>query len=336
MKLLIVTQVVDTEHPILGFFHRWIEEFAKHCEQVHVICLQAGTHSLPENVTVHSLEKEAGSSRLKRLWLFYKYIWQLRHEYDNVFVHMNQVYVILGGLLWRVWGKKIGLWYMHGTVSSSLKVAEKITHSIFSGSKKSFRLASRKLLVTGHGIDTEHFCYSGEQKTFDLITVGRIGQSKNLMVQIDVVKELAEQGVDISLMVVGGAVTQAEKRYEGELHSYAKQCSLEDRIKFIGRVPQSDLPAMLSKAKVFVTTAQNGSLDKAILEAMSCGLTVVSIAPGAASLPLGSNQVSTETQLTRQIKKVLESGVFKNQTNAQYVKEHHSIKSLIPKILQRY
>lgn len=30
MKLLIVTQVVDTEDPALGFFVRWIEELARH------------------------------------------------------------------------------------------------------------------------------------------------------------------------------------------------------------------------------------------------------------------------------------------------------------------
>ena len=32
MKLLIVTQAVDTEDPVLGFFVRWIEELGKHVE----------------------------------------------------------------------------------------------------------------------------------------------------------------------------------------------------------------------------------------------------------------------------------------------------------------
>ena len=67
MKLLIVTQAIDSEHPILGFFHRWVEEFAKHCEHVHVICLQAGKHSLPANVTVHSLGKERITERTRGL-----------------------------------------------------------------------------------------------------------------------------------------------------------------------------------------------------------------------------------------------------------------------------
>jgi len=58
MKLLVVTQVVDTEDPVLGFFVRWVEELAKHVESVEVICLREGKHMLPVNVHVHSLGKE--------------------------------------------------------------------------------------------------------------------------------------------------------------------------------------------------------------------------------------------------------------------------------------
>ena len=63
MKLLITTQVVDQNDLFLGFFHGWLEEFAKHFEHITVICLKEGTHSLPENVEVISLGKERGTSR---------------------------------------------------------------------------------------------------------------------------------------------------------------------------------------------------------------------------------------------------------------------------------
>jgi len=42
MKLLIVTQKVDINDDVLGFFHDWIKEFAKNCEKVTVICLGKG------------------------------------------------------------------------------------------------------------------------------------------------------------------------------------------------------------------------------------------------------------------------------------------------------
>ena len=213
MKLLIVTQVVDKNHPILGFFHRWIEEFAVHCEQVSVICLQAGAHDLPPNVQVYSLGKEEGKGRIVRLFRFYKYLWTLRHEYDRVFVHMNQIYVILGAPIWRTLSKKINLWYMHGSVSLSLKIAEKLTDKIFTGSTESFRLKSSKVVVTGHGIDTAHFAPQVVAKTTDLITVGRITKSKNLETLIDILKVLRETH-PVTLTIVGKSVTQNEHDYE--------------------------------------------------------------------------------------------------------------------------
>jgi glycosyltransferase involved in cell wall biosynthesis len=336
MKLLIITQVIDTQHPILGFFHRWVEEFAKHCEHVHVIALQVGEHSLPENVTVHSLGKEDGKGRLMYLYRFYKLIWQLRHEYDNVFVHMNQIYIILGAPVWKVLGKKIGLWYMHGTVSWSLKLAEKLTDNIFTGSKESCRLLSKKIIVTGHGVDTEHFKYNNQIKDLDIITVGRISEAKNVMQQVDVLKSLNESGSKYTLTIVGGAVTKTEQKYEEELKIYIKNSNLTDSVIFTGKVPQTDLPALLSRAKVFLTTAQNGSLDKAILEAMSVGLAVVSMAPGSVSLPLGADQVRESGACMEQLSLMLQSGGNVCDSHASYVASNHSLQSLVPKIMTSY
>jgi len=74
MKLLIVTQKVDKNDDILGFFHGWIAEFAKHCEKITVIALGVGEYDLPRNVEVLSLGKEGGKSRLKYILNFYKYM----------------------------------------------------------------------------------------------------------------------------------------------------------------------------------------------------------------------------------------------------------------------
>jgi glycosyltransferase involved in cell wall biosynthesis len=336
MKLVIVTQVIDTEHPILGFFHRWVEEFAKHCEHVHIICLQEGSHNLPDNVTVHSLGKESGAGRLTYLWRFYKLIWQLRHEYDNVFVHMNQIYVILGAPFWRLLGKKIGLWYMHGTVAFSLRVAEKLTHKIFTGSPESCRITSDKIVVTGHGIDTTHFAPDqAATKNLDLVTVGRITESKNLIELVTLFAQVRLQ-FDVSLTIVGAPVTPEEKVYAEALKQHIADLHLTDHVDLVGRVPQADLPTFLNRSKLFVTVAQNGSLDKAILEAMACGLPVVSMAPGTASLPLNEFQVKTDTQFIETVAKVIDLNERMSATNSQYAKANHSIASLAPKIIDLY
>ncbi len=333
MKLLIVTQVVDKHHPILGFFHRWIEEFAVHCEHVHVICLEKGAFALPSNVTVHSLGKEEGKGRLINLYRFYKYIWTLRHEYDQVFVHMNQQYVILGAPLWRILGKKIRFWYMHGSTPLSLKFAEIFADKIYTGSPESFRLKSSKVVVTGHGIDTQRFAPQDQPKTMDIITVGRITESKNLLTLIDTLLVL-RQSCLATLTIVGVAVTETERQYEATLKKKVVDLNLDSSVIFKGKVTQLDLPIVLNQAKVFVTIAKNGSLDKAVLEAMACGLPVVSMAAGSVSLPLGDSQVSTIPELAAELKKVLESDTNTRMDYIDFIKQNHSLKSLIPKILK--
>ena len=55
MRLLILTQKVDQNDDILGFFHGWIREFSKNFETITVISLGVGEYNLPANVRVLSL-----------------------------------------------------------------------------------------------------------------------------------------------------------------------------------------------------------------------------------------------------------------------------------------
>ncbi len=335
MKILICTQVIDKNHPILGFFHRWVEEFAKHCDSVHIICLQEGEHHLPANVEVHSLGKESGSSRLKYLWRFYRYSWRLRHEYDAVFVHMNQVYVLLGAPLWRALGKRVALWYMHGTVSPSLRFAEHLVHVIFSGSKESFRLPSQKLIITGHGIDTDRFTPQAVEKDIDLITVGRIAPSKNLEAMLELLKEVRKIQ-PAHLTIVGTPNTKEEIAYQKQLVATASALEVSNAVRWYGQATQAELPSLLNRTKVFIHTAKNGSLDKAILEAMACGVSVVSTAGAIVPALTHAMPADSLLNMAQQVSKVLQSDVVSRSEYAHYVQENHSIVSLIPKIIAAY
>ena len=84
MRLLIITQKVDRSDPILGFFHRWLVEFAAHCEKVTVIGQLVGEHDLPRNVDVHSLGKEEDHSRLRQMIMFGVLLLKLRKNYKRL------------------------------------------------------------------------------------------------------------------------------------------------------------------------------------------------------------------------------------------------------------
>jgi len=274
MKLLIITQKVSKNDPILGFFHRWIVEFAKHCESVIVICLEKGADELPANVRVMSLGKEEHASRLKYLYRFYSFIWKERNNYDVVFVHMNPIYVVLGGPVWKILGKNISLWYTHKSVDWKLKIAEKFVDKIFTASKESLRLQSKKVIVTGHGIDTEMF-YPTKRNLGDtakVLSVSRISPVKNQLIMIEAVKLLKQQGVKCELRIVGGALTKADKEYEAMIRDFVLKNNLSDMVKFAGPISPENTVEYYHDVDIFLNLSKTGSLDKAVLEAMACGI----------------------------------------------------------------
>jgi glycosyltransferase involved in cell wall biosynthesis len=278
MNLLIITQKVDKNDSVLGFFHRWIEEFAKQCDRVVVVCLFEGVHTLPENVRVLSLGKEEGVGRFEYLRRFYVYLWRERENYDAVFVHMNQIYVILGGVLWRMMGKKVGLWYAHGAVPWLLRVATLFSHHIFTSTEQGFRLATKKKCVVGQGIDAKQF-FSVERARHDflhMVTVGRISSAKNLDVLLRACARAKEHGVSFLFSIFGAPLTEEDKKIEREVKWLVSSLALEKEVLFKGVISQDTLPRVLQEADIFLSAGGTGSLDKALLEAVLCGCVVVS------------------------------------------------------------
>ena len=277
MKLLIVTQVIDTEHPILGFFHNWVKEFSKHYDSVEVICLEVGKYDLPSHVRVHSLGKETGGNKFSYLLCFYKHAWSLRKDYDQVFVHMNQVYVLLGGLLWRALGKKVGFWYAHGHMSLPVKVASWLSHVVFTSTASGFRYDTSKKIITGQGIDVERFkCI--EKSLSDilrLVYVGRMSSIKGIDTLLEVCKILLERNVPFHLSLIGSATTSSENSYLDELKTIVKNQNLESKVTFVGKIPNTELPQYLCRSDIFINQSSTGSLDKAGVEAMSSELVVL-------------------------------------------------------------
>lgn len=396
MKLLIVTQVIDTEHPILGFFHRWCSEFAKNCEHVHIICLQAGKHSLPANVTVHSLGKEqylrercdlkevnqsgglvqgvashfvseAKQSsdnlnsirrmkgdgkrsfleeqilKIKYIVRFYSLIWKLRHEYDNVFVHMNQIYVILGAPFWRTLGKKVGLWYAHGKVSLSLRLATTFADEIFTSTKEGFRIETHKLNIVGQGIDTDLFKPKEKEKSpeLKLITVGRTSQSKNIETLIRACGALKQKNIDFNFRIIGPTLTKADSEYQKTLYKLVVALDIEESIEWTGSVSQTELPVFLQNADIFIHDGSTNSLDKTLIEASLCDCIVVSSNPAykAVTKGMADKYIFKQGDYEALAEIITSLSSVKNDVSKEvsnYFLANYSISSLISAIVGKY
>lgn len=340
MKLLITTQILDSQDSNLGFFHRWIEEFAMHCEEVIVICLKQGDFVLPPNVTVLSLGKEKGTNRIVRAARFLKYIFVYKNRYDAVFVHMNPEYILLGGRFWKRWNKKVGLWYAHTSVTRKLKRAVSLVDRVFTVSDDSFGIRTPKLMPLGHGIDTELFnpTLHLESTATRIITVGRIAQSKHLIEMLEMLDTMEARGERFTFSIVGIPTSEAEERYAQRLYDEAKNKPYADRIRFLGSVPHHELPALLNSHDLALNFSTTGNMDKAGLEALAVGIPLFTTNPAFEALlePYGlyTPTMAGETAAQTLIKFLNRSdrpsivATLRNRVAAE-----HSLKNLIPKIL---
>lgn len=349
VKLLIVTQKVDINDPILGFFHNWLKKFSEICESVIVICLGKGEYNLPANVKVLSLGKEDNFKysilnfkffkNIVYILKFYNYIFKFRNDYDAVFVHMNSIYVVLGGLFWKLQKKKILLWYIHPKIDKYLRLAHFFADKILTAAQFSFPLQSNKVLITGHGIDIDFFkkLPENQKQNNSILYVGRISPVKNLEVLIEATNILHSKGVDFVLNIVGGR-DERLLDYFDTLKSKLNHLENIGKVKFWGQMPNKEMPKICNQSEILVNLTPTGSFDKAILEAMACeNLALVSNKAFEKILPNDFIfQEKDAEDLAQKIKQIFNLSLEEKQKYAtefrEYIIKNHSLNNLIQKI----
>ncbi len=336
-KLLIITQVLDEGDSNLGFFCRWAAEYAKQVEHLYIIAVRVGAYHLPDNVTVLSLGKEQGITRIKRLFLFWKYCFLYGRKADAIFVHMCPEYVLYGAGLLRSKKRKLGLWYLHKSVTLKLRLVEKMVDFIFTAHMDGVRIQSDKIMVTGHGIDLSLFsAYTSSQNAHEplrLITIGRITPSKNLLLLLRVVKMLnIHSEVIVTLDIVGEAYLSSDRAYEATLHQEIKKLGIEHAVRFVGKVEYASVPALYKNVDVFVSASKTGGIDKAILEAMASQLPVVTSNEAFRNI-LPTECMFQEANLEECVAKIKNYRVINREALYTYVQREHSLGSTVAKIV---
>jgi len=277
MKLLIITQKVDAEDDLLGFFVDWIRKFSERFDKVFVITLFKGNYNLPANVFVYSLGKERNNSKIARFWNFYKYLFKLVPESSGIFAHMSPIFAVAAWPVALIFRKRIVLWYLHRSVTFRLRLAEKLVYKIVTASKESLNIKSRKIVETGHGIDVGKFKTEREWltgQTLKILSVGRISKIKNYETLIKTAKILRKKGVDFEITIVGRPVMPPDFKYFAKLKKLIDDYKLTSKIKFIGFIPYSRISNYYQRADIFVNLAPKGGIDKVVLEAMAASLPV--------------------------------------------------------------
>lgn len=272
MRLLIITQKIDSDDPVLGFFHNWVAALSASFESVEVICLELGKQNLPSNVSVHSLGKDRGLNRFGYLLNFYRHLFSLRKEYDRVFVHMNQEYIILAGFYWRLFRIPVYFWrnHPHGDFLTCLSVL--LSKKVFCTSGDSFTARYKKTSLMPVGIDTKFFRPvegSGKRK-YSICMVGRVDPVKNVRLGLEAVKNLLDDGQQFFMTIVGSP-SERNYSYYQELKDFVVKNGLSGCVRFEKAVRPADLPAVYSENEICLNLTESGSFDKTIVEAAACG-----------------------------------------------------------------
>lgn len=305
MKLLIITQAVDTEDPVLGFFVRWIDELSKQFEQIEVICLKEGDHLLSKNVQVHSLGKEFGTtSKGVYVWRFLVLVWKLRNKHDAVFVHMNQEYILIAGWIWKLLSKRVYLWRNHYAGSWMTDIVAFFCTKIFCTSTHSFTAKYKKTVFMPVGVDTSRFFPDEhiQRIPHSILFLSRISPSKHPEILINALALLAQENIAFSADFYGSPLQKDEVYYEG-LKEKVRILNLENRISFYSGVPNSQTVDIYRAHEIFINTSPSGMLDKTIFEAAASGCLILAASDDIAKKAGRNLHFNSAAELATLIKK---------------------------------
>jgi len=284
MNLLFITRKIDKNDALAGFTFQWVKKFAAKVDALNVICLEKGDISgLPENVKIYSLGKERGAGKLAKFWNFQKYAFQFVKKSDGIFCHQNPIYTILIAPWAKLQYKKIITWYTHGKVSFQLRLVNLLADVILTASPESFRLKSKKVIVTGHGIDTDFFrpapttSYKSQATRYKILSIGRISPVKDYETLIEAIDILVNKNniKNIQVNIIGAPGLKTQEDYLKKLKAEVENKNLKEYISFLGPKPYPELPQFYQNCDLFVNLSRTGSVDKAVLEAMACGKLVL-------------------------------------------------------------
>ena len=279
MKLLMITRKIDSKDGLAGFTYNWVKKLAQNLDKLYVICLEKGDVSgLAANIEIYSLGKENGKNRFKEFFNFCKFATRLVPKVDGVFSHQNPEYGIFIAPWCKIFSKKLIAWYVHKRVGLKLKILNFLVDHVVSVSKESFRLQSKKLILLHHGIDTDLFSFVDKQEHNELrlLSISRISATKQIDKMLDLVVEL-KQKIDkkIILKIVGEPSLAEDVKYLDTLKQRVKHLDLIDNVEFLGSKSNNETPGLYQWADIFLNFSQTGSIDKTVLEAMSCGTLVL-------------------------------------------------------------
>jgi glycosyltransferase involved in cell wall biosynthesis len=265
VRLVFVTQRVDSQHPALAATIPKIRALAERVDELLVLAQSGKRDELPQGVELQTFD---APSRLRRGVDFERVLARALPA-DGVVAHMIPLYVVLAAPLVRPRRIPLVLWFTHWKASPLLRLAERLATAVVSVDRRSFPFESAKVRAIGHGIDVSEFpCVPArERRPFRALVLGRYSPAKGLPTIIEGVRSV--DGVELA--VHGAALNELERDHRRELERYGIQLG--------DAVPRADVPRLFARSDVLVNNMRAGAPDKVVYEAAAACLPVVASNP---------------------------------------------------------
>jgi glycosyltransferase involved in cell wall biosynthesis len=275
-KLVFITQQVDPGHPALAATVPKIRALAERMDEVVVLADRAVAGTLPDNCRSLSFAARGKTRRGARFQALLAR--EILPRPVAVVAHMCPIYAVLAAPLARPLRVPLLLWYTHWARTRTLEAAERAATAVISVDRRSFPIASDKVVPIGHGIDLDEFpCgdRSDGSGDFRLAVLGRYSRAKGLETILRGMKLALDAGVDARLEVYGPALNAVEREHRAELDALVDRLDLERRVRLGHAVLRAEVPGVLARARALVNNMQAGAPDKVVYEAAASCLPVV-------------------------------------------------------------
>jgi len=285
-----------------GAFYYTLEELSKYCERIDVLCPGVDEVKVREvhgNVYIHP----GKFSKLRQIFYLAKKgkeVWD-EHKHDIVLIHeYPPFYNSLGA---RLLSKKIKAKFV-------VEIHHIIGYPRAAGLKEKFHFWLSKIFIPrdckrfdavrivnkkqvpeflrGLGVSEAKLHYASSmyidldifkpmdvEKKYDLVFAGRLAKNKNVEMLVEAVKILKERGKDVKCVIVGDG--PEKEKIQLSIINY----QLSDNIEFAGWLPGiEDVAKIYNQSRIFVMPSLNEGGPRVCLEAMACGVPVVTTRVG--------------------------------------------------------
>jgi glycosyltransferase involved in cell wall biosynthesis len=202
-------------------------------------------------------------------------------DYDRVFIYGTPIWGMLGSSRWLPKRIPTYLWYTHYTMHPSLWVTTRYAKRLFCATSQSLPQfnGSPKKVITGHGIDLDFWArrpnVAGDHHR--LLCVHRLSRSKRVELLL---RALAILPAPYTLDVYGD---ELDAQYLAELRALGEELGLGSRVEFHPSAPVTSLSDLYARHRLILNMASE-TIDKTMLEAMTCGCYPVVTRPNAEAI----------------------------------------------------